>query len=163
MAPWEFHEIYKAIDVKSVPGYPNHYSLDWLDDCPKFDGDHSLAISHIVKFLKYISKSMWYMKMCWWGYLLTLWRHKGIGLYMLASQKVYLLLQISLKNFSSDWGPRFQRYEDTFQDLVIALQEEDIFELVEDTFEEDNGFCEQLIEDFYDRDFLLNLCIERRK
>jgi hypothetical protein len=56
MAPWEFHEQYATIDVKGVPGYPNHYSLEWLEDLPKYDGDPSLAIPHIVNFLRYISE-----------------------------------------------------------------------------------------------------------
>jgi len=56
MSPWEFHEIYKALDVKSVPRYPNHYSLDWWDDCPKFNSYPYLAINHVVEFLKYTSE-----------------------------------------------------------------------------------------------------------
>jgi hypothetical protein len=43
-------------DVKGFLGYPNHYSLEWLDDLPIYDGDPSLAIPHIMNFLRYISK-----------------------------------------------------------------------------------------------------------
>jgi diadenosine tetraphosphatase ApaH/serine/threonine PP2A family protein phosphatase len=56
MAPWEFHEVYRNIDAKRIPRYPNHYSLDWLEDCPTFDGYPILATSHDMKFLKYTSK-----------------------------------------------------------------------------------------------------------
>jgi len=53
MATWEFLEVNKVVDVKSLHGYPNEYPQDWLKDCPKFYGDPSLSISHVVKFLKY--------------------------------------------------------------------------------------------------------------
>jgi len=52
MSPWEFVELYKVVDVKSVLGYLNDYPQDWLNYCPKFDGDPSLSISHVVKYLK---------------------------------------------------------------------------------------------------------------
>jgi len=54
MVPWEFQEQFATLDVRGVPGYPIHYSLDWLDDLPRYDGDPSLAIPHIENFLRYI-------------------------------------------------------------------------------------------------------------
>jgi hypothetical protein len=54
MAPWEFHEQFATLDVRGVPGYPNHYSPDWLDDLPRYDGDPSLVIPHIENFLRYV-------------------------------------------------------------------------------------------------------------
>jgi hypothetical protein len=40
MAPWSLHEMFPSLDIKDVPGYPNHFSPDWGDNCPKFDGAH---------------------------------------------------------------------------------------------------------------------------
>jgi hypothetical protein len=56
MAPWEFHEQFATLDVRGVPGYPNHYSPDWLDDLPIYYGDPSLAIPHSESFLRYMSE-----------------------------------------------------------------------------------------------------------
>ena len=56
MAPSELHEIFPSLDIKNNPGYPNHFLLDQVDDCPKFHGNPYLAIDHVVKFLKYTSK-----------------------------------------------------------------------------------------------------------
>jgi hypothetical protein len=56
MAPWSLHEMFPSLDIKDVPRYPNHFSPDWGDNCPKFDGDPSLAIAHVVKVLKYVSE-----------------------------------------------------------------------------------------------------------
>jgi hypothetical protein len=56
MAPWELHAMFPSLDFNNFPGYPNHFCPNWLDDCPKFDGDPSSTITHVVKFLKYASK-----------------------------------------------------------------------------------------------------------
>jgi hypothetical protein len=50
------HERFPSLGIKDIIGYPNHFSLDWVYDCPKFNGDPTLAITHIVRFLKYTSK-----------------------------------------------------------------------------------------------------------
>jgi len=162
MAPWELHERYPSLDIKNAPGYPNHYSPYWLDDCLKFDGDHSLAISHIVKFLKQISKvnvvhEDVLMRLCTY----SIKSQRDWIIYAYTPTSISSIANL-FKEFLKCLGPRIQKYEITFQDLVIDLQE-DLFELVEDSFEEDIGFFEQLIGDFYEMDFLLNICIERKK
>jgi len=105
MAPWELHERYPSLDIKNAPGYPNHYSPYWLDDCPKFDDDPSLTIAHVMKFLKHASEIRLLHE-----YSLTilffLWEpDKRIGLGNLLVQRTYLLSQSSLKNFSNV-GPK---------------------------------------------------------
>jgi hypothetical protein len=52
MAPWDFHERYPFIDVDNLPGYPNHRLSKWADNCPKHDGDRSLAITYVEKFIR---------------------------------------------------------------------------------------------------------------
>jgi hypothetical protein len=51
--PWEFHNVYPSLDVQNVPGYPNHFSTEWRENFPKFDGDPSLAVTHVVNYMKY--------------------------------------------------------------------------------------------------------------
>jgi hypothetical protein len=47
---WEIHEVYKYFNVEAIYWYLNKYPLGWWEDFSKFDGDPSLAITHIVKF-----------------------------------------------------------------------------------------------------------------
>jgi hypothetical protein len=56
MAPWSLHKMFPSLDIEDVLGYPNHFSPGWGNNCPKFDGDLSLAITHVVNFLKYVSE-----------------------------------------------------------------------------------------------------------
>jgi hypothetical protein len=106
MAPWELHEMFPSLDINNIPGYPNHFSPDWLDDCPKFDGDPSSAITHVVKFLKYASKiNVIHEDVLIRLFLVSLEARKIIGSRNLSVQRAYLLSQFSLKNFSSV-GPR---------------------------------------------------------
>jgi hypothetical protein len=55
MAPWDFHERYPFIDITNVPGYPNHIPQEWRDNCPQYDGNPTLTVSHVLQFLKYVS------------------------------------------------------------------------------------------------------------
>jgi hypothetical protein len=48
--------MFPCLDIEHVPGYPNHFSQGWGKNCPKFDGDPSLAIYHVVNLLKYVSE-----------------------------------------------------------------------------------------------------------
>jgi hypothetical protein len=48
--------MYPSFDVQSVPGYSNHFSPDWRESFPKFDGDPSLGISHVMEYMKYASR-----------------------------------------------------------------------------------------------------------
>jgi hypothetical protein len=38
-----------------IPGYPNHCPTEWRENCPKFDGDPALAVTHVVNYMKYVS------------------------------------------------------------------------------------------------------------
>jgi hypothetical protein len=54
MAPWDFHKTYPSIDFENIPGYPNKFNVKWSKNYPKYEGDQSLVITHVVKFLKYM-------------------------------------------------------------------------------------------------------------
>ena len=56
MAPWELQEIFPSIDIKKFLEYPNHFSPNWGGNCLKFDGSPSSVVTHVVNFLKYVSK-----------------------------------------------------------------------------------------------------------
>jgi hypothetical protein len=51
MARWE-KKMYPSIDFERFLGYPNYFDISWGRNCPKFDGDPSLAITHVVEFLE---------------------------------------------------------------------------------------------------------------
>jgi hypothetical protein len=73
-----------------------------LEYCPQFDGDALLATTHAVKFHKYTSK----INVMHEGMLMRLFVNSLEGKQLawssiLAVQRVYLLLQVSLKILSS--------------------------------------------------------------
>jgi hypothetical protein len=47
--------MFPSLDIEDILGYPNQFSLGWGNNYPKFDGDPSLAITHVVNFLKLFS------------------------------------------------------------------------------------------------------------
>jgi hypothetical protein len=51
----ELDKVYPYIDVQNIHGYPNHFSTEWRESCSKFNGDRSLAVIHVVKYMKYAS------------------------------------------------------------------------------------------------------------
>jgi hypothetical protein len=51
--PWEFHNFYPSFYVQDIPGYRNHCSPEWRESFPKFDGDPSLSVTHVMNYMKY--------------------------------------------------------------------------------------------------------------
>jgi hypothetical protein len=47
--------VYPSLDVHNIPKYPNHYSTEWRENFLKFNGDPTLAITHVVNYMKYAS------------------------------------------------------------------------------------------------------------
>jgi len=47
--------MYPSIDVQNIPGYPNHFSIEWRASFTKFNGDPARAIIHVVNYMKYAS------------------------------------------------------------------------------------------------------------
>jgi hypothetical protein len=54
--PREFHKVYPSIYVKNIPRYPNHLPTKWRESCPKFNGDPTLAVTHVINYMKYASR-----------------------------------------------------------------------------------------------------------
>jgi hypothetical protein len=54
MAPWE--KVYLTIDFKNFQGYLHYFDAKRFKNTPRFK---DLPITHIVEFLKYISKIEW--------------------------------------------------------------------------------------------------------
>jgi hypothetical protein len=46
--------MYPSIDFENLPRYPNKVNVKWSENYPKYKGDRSLVVTHVVKFLKYI-------------------------------------------------------------------------------------------------------------
>jgi hypothetical protein len=53
--PWAFHKVYPSLDVQNIPGYSNLFPAGWRENCPKFDGDPTLAVTHVVNYMRYAS------------------------------------------------------------------------------------------------------------
>jgi hypothetical protein len=51
--PWAFDKVYPSFDVQYIPRYPNHFPTEWRENCPKFNGDPTLVVTHVVKYIKY--------------------------------------------------------------------------------------------------------------
>jgi hypothetical protein len=49
--------LYKRFSTLNISGYPNPFPLGLVDNCPKFDGNPSLAKPHVTKLLKYVSET----------------------------------------------------------------------------------------------------------
>jgi hypothetical protein len=45
---WSLHKMFPTLDIQDIPGYPNLFPLDWVNNCPKFDENPSLVIPHVV-------------------------------------------------------------------------------------------------------------------
>jgi hypothetical protein len=56
MEPWAFHKVYPSFDVHDIRGYPNHCSSRWRVSCPKFNGDPTLAVTHVMNYMRYASR-----------------------------------------------------------------------------------------------------------
>jgi hypothetical protein len=154
MAPWELHEMFPSLDINNVPGYPNHFSSDWGNDCPKLDGDLSSAITHVVKFLKYTSKiNVIHKDVLIRLFLISLEARQKNWVKHSCSPKSISSLAVFIEEFLKWWGPIFQRYEDTFQDLTTVLREEGFFykpiqddeDLIEDQGHDDDPIGERIL------------------
>jgi hypothetical protein len=54
MPMWRFHEEYKSLDVHFVYSYPNKCLMKQLIHVPKFNGDPSSIVEHVIKFSEFI-------------------------------------------------------------------------------------------------------------
>jgi hypothetical protein len=103
--PWEFHKVYPSLDVQNIPGYPNHFSIEWRENFPKFNGDPALAVTHVMNYMKYASSLNVLHEDVLMKILYLHWNQvKGVGLHTHVIQEVSHLLQISLNNFSGIIG-----------------------------------------------------------
>jgi hypothetical protein len=53
--PWEFHKVYPSIDVQGIPRYPNYFHMEWSSSYPKFSGDPTLVVTHVMNYMRYAS------------------------------------------------------------------------------------------------------------
>lgn len=131
MDPWDLHVFYPALDVKSIPRYPNKphpkaFNIWWfsLGYCP-----------HDFAFMGYISKFEVMIRLFIYSLLQD---HNG-HLKHSWCMKTIPSLKALIEGFLKHCGPRWQRYEDTFQCLLAALQQEGLLDLLEgnDDIDED--------------------------
>jgi hypothetical protein len=53
--PWDFLKVYPSIEVQNTFGYPNHSHIECRENFHKFDGDPTLAVTHVVNYMMYAS------------------------------------------------------------------------------------------------------------
>jgi hypothetical protein len=53
--PWDFHKAYPSFDVQDIHGYSNHFSSKWRARVPRFNGDPTLTVTHVINYMKYAS------------------------------------------------------------------------------------------------------------
>jgi hypothetical protein len=96
-----------------------------VNNCPKFDGDPFLAISHVVNFLKYVSEiGVRHYDVLIILFLLSLETRQKDWVKHTLRLKSISSLEIFIEKFLLRWALITQRYKDTFQDLTVVLQRE---------------------------------------
>jgi hypothetical protein len=120
--PCDFHKVYTSFDVQDIPRYPNHYPMEWRENCAKFDGDSALAITHIVNYMKYVSS----LDVLHEDVLM-----KSFVYLLESSQKDWITHSCSpksipsstnlIKEFLRHYRPATQSLEDDFQELKHTL------------------------------------------
>jgi hypothetical protein len=125
MACWLLQKMFPSLDIEDVSGYPNHFSPGWGNNYPKFDEDPSLAITHVVNLLRYVSEiDVTHQDVLIRLFFLSLeTKRKGWVKHTL-NPKSISSLTISIEEFLKIWAPRTQIYEDVLHDLIAALQRE---------------------------------------
>jgi hypothetical protein len=122
MSLWHFHEAYKALDVQSVYWYPNKCPMKQLIHVPKFDGDPSSVVAHVVEFVEFIIHyNIEQEDVIVWLFLLSLEERKRDWIRHSCSPKSISSSIILIRDFLKHWGPRNQKLEDTIQDLEDIL------------------------------------------
>jgi hypothetical protein len=138
LAPWDFCEFHPCFDVEGISGYHNHFTQEWVEKLPKFDGIESHAIQHIVLFLEYVLNldvSLEDVLIKLFVFSLEM-KEKYVlshilGLVIL---RQYLLVLIFLRILLKCWGPNDQDFEDIFKDYVVTMQEYKRYKVI-NTFE----------------------------
>jgi hypothetical protein len=121
MAPWEFHKKFATLDVKGILSYPNHYSPKWLEYLPIYDGDASLAIPHIVNFLRYISDinvSHEDVMVRLFIYSFEMEQRDWVRYY--GGPKSITSMALFFEIFLKHWGPPCQDYKSALNDHLVV-------------------------------------------
>ena len=114
MALWEFHEVYKALNVEDVYWYPNKCIPRWWEDYSKFDSDPSSAIAHVVKFSKYTSElNVIHEDVIMRLFMIPLEARQRNWVKHSCIPKSIPSMEVFILKFLKHWGLRFQRFEDT--------------------------------------------------
>jgi hypothetical protein len=195
MDQWNFHEAYKALDIKFIDGYPNKCPINQFDVLPKFDGNLLSVIAHIVDFticIYYVN--VLHEDVCLRLFLLSLGNEQRDWIKNSCKPRSIYSLTILIRQFLKHWGPEAQSLKDTIHDMEDVFSREDFdldpievlretlllefvetkierqkvdksneesFECLKEIIEEDDEFCEQLIEIFPKRDFLVKFYQQR--
>jgi hypothetical protein len=103
--PWEFHKVYPSFDVQDILDIQIISPTEWRESCPKFNGDPTLAVTHVVNYMKYASSlDVLHEDVLMNIFVSSLESSQRNFLAHSCNPRASLLLPSSLKNFSSTIG-----------------------------------------------------------
>jgi hypothetical protein len=135
--PWIL-EIFQDTQITFLGG--------WVNNCPKFDGDPSLDITHVVNFLKYVLEiDVTHQDVIIIFFFLSMETRQKDWVEHTLHSKSISSLEIFIEKFLKRWAPITQIYEDTFHNLTVALQREGLCSIPVE--EDEESIDEQEVED----------------
>jgi hypothetical protein len=135
--PWAFHNVYPSLDVQNVPGYPNHCPTEWRENCPKFDGDPALAVTHVANYMKYVSSlDVLHEDVLMKIFVSSLESSQKDWLAHLCDPKSIPSSTKLIEEFLRHYRPATQSLEDAFQELKHILCREG-FPINDETIDEE--------------------------
>jgi hypothetical protein len=107
---WSLHKRFPALDIS---GYPNPFPLGLVDNCPKFDGNPSLASPHVTKFLDYfLETKVRHQDLLIRLFLLSLGTEQREWLKNILIPKSITSLKIFIRKFLERWDPTMRLCKD---------------------------------------------------
>jgi len=123
--PWEFHKVYPSIDVQNILGYPNYCSTEWRASCPKFSGDPTLAVTHVVNYIRYaLSINVLHENVLMKIFVSSLESSQSKWLAHSCDPKSIRSSTKLVEEFLRYWGPATQDLQANIQELKDALYRE---------------------------------------
>jgi hypothetical protein len=130
--PWAFHMMHLSIDVQNITGDPNHCSIEWRENCPKFNGDPALAVTHVVNYMEYDSSlNVLHEDVLMKIFVSSLESSQRSCLAHSCNPKSIPSSTMLIEEFLRHYRPTSQNLQDIFQELKDALCREG-FPIAED-------------------------------
>jgi hypothetical protein len=121
-----------ALDLEDVPGFPNKFPLEYLKNILKYNDDPSCVVSHVLSLVRYTSiLERRHEDLLVVSFLHSLGIKQQGWIRNSCRPKSITSLKTFVEEFFKHCGPGFHRFEDTYHELLTALQEEGLLGLFE--------------------------------